>query len=72
MKYRQSEQAHYVGNDVVVLTYVSKSTDGHVYLVEDLYIIVNARAIMVPASWKDLPPAIVVRKVLAMHGRMSA
>ena len=44
MQYRQSEQAHYVGNDVVVLTYVSKSTDGHVYLVEDLYIIVNARA----------------------------
>lgn len=72
MKYRQTEQAHYIGNDVIVLTYITKSTDGHVYLVDDLYIIFNARAIIVPASWKSLPPAIVVRKVLAMHSRMAA
>lgn len=68
MEYRQSEQTHYVGNDVIVLTYTSKTTDGHVYLIDDLYVIINARAIVVPDSWMRQPTALVVRKIVAMYG----
>ena len=72
MEYKQSIQTHYIGSDEIVLTYTYKSADGHMYLIDDLYIVVNGRAIHVPASWKTLLPVTVVRKVAHINSRLAA